>query len=155
MSKLMIIRGLPGSGKSTLARNIWMNTDFDDIFEADMYFEDNLGNYNFDATKLYDAHKWCFEKVYENVHYEYDVIVANTFTTNKEMKQYLELLDVFYDLEITVVDMVTQFESVHGVPQETMDKMRGRWQALDQYWIDRGVEYLTSDNFNCQNIVKE
>ena len=155
MSKLMIIRGLPGSGKSTLARNIWMNTDFDDIFEADMYFEDNLGNYNFDATKLYDAHKWCFEKVYENVHYEYDVIVANTFTTNKEMKQYLELLDEFYDLEIIVVDMVTQFESVHGVPQETMDKMRGRWQALDQYWIDRGVEYLTSDNFNCQNIVKE
>jgi adenylate kinase len=147
MSKLMIIRGLPGSGKSTLARNIWMNTEFDCIFEADMYFEDSMGNYNFDATKLYNAHKWCFEKVYENVHYEYDVIVANTFTTNKELKQYLELLDVFDTLEITVVDVVTQFESVHGVPQETMNKMRGRWQALDQYWIDRGVEYLTSDNF--------
>lgn len=147
MSKLLIIRGLPGSGKSTLARDIWMNSEYDDIFEADMYFEDNLGNYNFDATKLYDAHKWCFQKVYENVHYGYDVIVANTFTTHKEMKQYLELLDAFDDLEITVVDMVTQFESIHGVPQETMEKMRGRWQALDQYWIDRGVEYLTSDNF--------
>ena len=62
MSKLLIIRGLPGSGKSTLARNIWMNTDFDDIFEADMYFEDNLGNYNFDATKLYDVTSGVFKR---------------------------------------------------------------------------------------------
>ena len=145
MAKLMIVRGLPGSGKSTLARKMWETIpEYDEVFEADMYFMDG-DQYNFDATKLCNAHKWCFQKVYESIHYEYDVIVANTFTTNKEMKQYLELIDVFPKLDVIVVDMKTQFESIHGVPQDIFDKMKARWQPLDSAWIARGVIYTDSE----------
>lgn len=152
MAKLMIIRGLPGSGKSTLAGKIWSESCvWDDVVEADMYFMDG-NEYKFDATKLYNAHKWCFDKVYENLHYDYNVIVSNTFTTMKEMKQYLELMDVFPDLEITVVDMVTQFESIHNVPTETMEKMKNRWQPLDPSWIDRGVIYTDSEKLAIENM---
>jgi thymidylate kinase len=146
MAKLMIIRGLPGSGKSTLAQKVWeASCVYDERYEADMYFMKN-DKYEFDATKLYNAHKWCFEKVYEDLHYDYNVIVSNTFTTMKELKQYLELMDVFPDLEITVVDMATQFESIHNVPQLTIDIMKDRWQPLDPSWVERGVIYTDSEN---------
>lgn len=145
MAKLMIVRGLPGSGKSTLARKMWETIpEYDEIFEADMYFMDG-DEYKFDATKLCNAHKWCFQKVYESIQYDYDVIVANTFTTNKEMKQYLELLYDFPTLEITVVDMKTQFESIHGVPEDTINKMKARWQPLDPAWVDLGILYTDSE----------
>ena len=55
---LILIRGLPGSGKSTMARVKYPNHIH---LEADMYFEDDKGNYNFDPKKLKEAHKWCLE----------------------------------------------------------------------------------------------
>ena len=54
MKELFLLRGLPGSGKSTLAKSI-----SEVHYEADMYFVDADGNYNFDATLLKDAHNWC------------------------------------------------------------------------------------------------
>jgi len=145
MAKLMIIRGLPGSGKSTLAKKVYDSSClWDEHYEADMYFMKG-DVYNFDINNLHNAHKWCFDEVYEDLHYDYSVIVSNTFTTMKEMKQYLELMDVFPDLEITVVDMVTQFESIHNVPAETMEKMKNRWQPLDPSWVERGVLYTDSE----------
>ena len=53
---LTLVRGLPGSGKSTFANWIWNEYA---ICEADKFFYDKEGNYNFDATKLSQAHKWC------------------------------------------------------------------------------------------------
>jgi len=146
MAKLLIVRGLPGSGKSTLAKKMWeASCVYDEHYEADMYFMDG-DEYKFDATKLYNAHKWCFEKVYEDIHYDYNVIVSNTFTTMKELERYLELMDTFPTLEITVVDVLTQFGSIHGVPEETMERMKNRWQPLDSSWVDRGVIYVDSKN---------
>jgi len=57
---LTLVRGLPGSGKSTFANFIW--NDYA-ICEADKFFTDKEGNYNFDASKLKEAHKWCKEQV--------------------------------------------------------------------------------------------
>ena len=57
---LTLVRGLPGSGKSTFANNI---TNEFSVCEADKFFYDKEGNYNFDATKLSQAHKWCKEQV--------------------------------------------------------------------------------------------
>ncbi len=51
------MRGLPGSGKSTLAKNIanlYSNTT---ICSGDDYFTNPEGVYEFDASKLADAHK--------------------------------------------------------------------------------------------------
>ena len=55
MSKLIIVRGAMGSGKTTFANKLTRNlikfgyspTDICH-FEADQYFEDENGNYNFD-----------------------------------------------------------------------------------------------------------
>ena len=53
---LYIIRGLPGSGKSTLGVKLCGEGN---TFAADDYFEDDTGVYNFDPTRLKDAHAWC------------------------------------------------------------------------------------------------
>jgi len=49
---LYIVRGIPGSGKSTFAKTLGGNH-----YEADMYFIGESGNYNFDPTKIKDAHQ--------------------------------------------------------------------------------------------------
>ena len=59
---LYIVRGLPGSGKSTFAKQL-VSHDFL-VCEADKYFIDKeTGEYNFDFTKIKDAHKFCQDTV--------------------------------------------------------------------------------------------
>ena len=57
MKELYLLRGLPGSGKSTLAKSLGGKH-----FEADMYFVRD-GEYQFDVTKLKEAHEWCRSSV--------------------------------------------------------------------------------------------
>ena len=54
MKELFLLRGLPGSGKSTFANFVWNEYA---ICEADKFFYDKEGNYNFDATKIKQAHE--------------------------------------------------------------------------------------------------
>ena len=58
MKHLILFRGLPGSGKTSLSSVLC-----DKVFSADMFFENMMPNgdlvYNFDFTKLRDAHSWC------------------------------------------------------------------------------------------------
>ena len=81
---LTLVRGLPGSGKSTFANWIWNEYA---ICEADKFFVDNEGNYNFDATKLREAHEWCRNAVetrmkdnQANPQFYPEIVVSNTFT---------------------------------------------------------------------------
>ena len=59
--ELILLRGLPGSGKSTLAKIILQlrSTDEPEVLSADDFFEDKEGEYNFDPTKLKEAHNYC------------------------------------------------------------------------------------------------
>ena len=52
MKTLYIVRGLPGSGKSTFAHTLDCP-----VFEADMFFVNSEGVYNFDFTRIKDAIK--------------------------------------------------------------------------------------------------
>ncbi len=92
---LTLLRGLPGSGKSTFANLI---TNEFSICEADKFFTDKEGNYNFDATKLSQAHSWCREQVeirmkdnQMNEQFYPHIVVSNTFTKEWEMSEYFEL----------------------------------------------------------------
>ena len=127
MSRLIIIRGIPGSSKSTYARKLLFEKYVDDHFEADMYFMKN-NQYIFDVSKLHEAHKWCFDNVRQSLKQGKNVVVSNTFTTLKELKPYLDLNNDIPDLKISVIRMVSYYGSIHSVPNETIEKMKNRFQ---------------------------
>lgn len=130
---LFLLRGLPGSGKSTLANLLW--DDFL-ICEADKYFYGEDGTYNFDPTKLKDAHKWCQEKVETymkdsliNDQFYRQIVVSNTFTQEWEMKTYMDLA---YKYQYRVVSLIVENRhggsNIHGVPEDKLKIMKDRFE---------------------------
>lgn len=132
MRILFLLRGVSGAGKSTLANHIWSSGV---IFEADQYFYDENGNYNFDASKLNLAHGWCKLRVEhamednletKGAHFP-EIIVSNTFTTEKELEPYLELAKQYdYRVVSLIVENRHGNSSVHNVPAETLVKQKNR-----------------------------
>lgn len=133
MKILYLIRGLPGSGKTTFAKSIWASGI---IFETDQYFIDRDGNYNFNPNKLEEAHKWCNTQVknamdlnkIKNQYYP-EIIVSNTFTTEKEMKPYFDLASEYgYKVVSLIIENRHNNKSIHNVPAKTMEKMQKRFE---------------------------
>ncbi len=128
MEKLLfIVRGLPGSGKTTLAHII-----ANGVCSADDYFTDSEGNYNFDPSKLKAAHADCQSRVEQHMTYgEPLVAVANTFTQEWEMEHYLNLAKEYgYMVQSIIVENRHGGENIHGVPDESITKMRNRFQVV-------------------------
>ena len=130
---LTLVRGLPGSGKSTFANFVW--NDYA-ICEADKFFYDKEGNYNFVASKLKQAHEWCKNEVETrrkdneaNPQYYPEIVVSNTFTQEWEMEAYYELAKKYDYLVISmIVENRHGGKNVHGVPEEKLEQMRSRFQ---------------------------
>jgi len=121
--RLVICRGIPGSGKSTFAKKL---PGFLHL-ETDMYWHKNpLNEYRYDASKIYDAHKWCQGEVKQQLKWKKNVAVSNTFTTLKEFKEY-ELMSEELKVPMLVVKCVGEWKDVHGVPEEALVRMRSRW----------------------------
>jgi predicted kinase len=129
MTTLTLVRGLPGSGKSTYARQLLAPRT--QHLEADMYFVDPEGNHTFNPSRLHAAHVWCLDRTTSLLIGGTNVIVSNTFTTMKEMQTYLDVARR-HSLKLEVIEMRTQYSSIHGVPEATMDKMRARWVTLPE-----------------------
>lgn len=125
MQTLTLIRGLPGSGKSTLAEAMadQANTIH---FEADMFFMVS-GKYAFDKTKLHQAHQWCFTKAGEYLYHAMNVVVSNTFTTQKECQPYIDLAKRM-GVHLQIITVQGDYGSIHDVPDETIQKMKQRFQ---------------------------
>jgi predicted kinase len=122
MPTLTIIRGVSGSGKTTLAQKIGAV-----VMEADQYFEDAVGGYNFDASKLKEAHAYCKSGVDYWMKHNHDVVVSNTFTRRWEFQPYLDMADG-YDYDVQVITVEGNFGSIHNVPDEVIQKQRDRWE---------------------------
>jgi predicted kinase len=122
---LYIVRGIPGSGKSTFAKQLTSN-----VFEADHYFIDNEGNYNFDPSKIKDAHKDC----QDNVRYAMEssiskIAVSNTSTQDWELQPYFELAKKYgYTVFSVVVENRHEGVNQHGVPEDKLELMRNRFE---------------------------
>jgi len=125
MSKdLILVRGLPSSGKTTLAKKLCAG-----VVSADDYFEKS-GEYLFDASKLGVAHNHCKRRVEQQMIIGTMIAVANTFTTEKEMKPYFKLAEKYgYTVTTVIVESRHGNKNDHNVPSETVDKMRERFSV--------------------------
>jgi len=130
MKTLILLRGLPGAGKSTIARLLVGDKDYCHK-EADMYFVDRVGIYNFDGSKIKLAHDWCREEVEFVMRHEHPtVVVSNTFTQEWEMEAYYELAKKYdYRVSTLVVENRHGGKNVHNVPDEVLDKMEARFEV--------------------------
>jgi predicted kinase len=127
---LTLIRGVPGSGKSTLARRMLHSYVVNDVpayhYEADQFFTDEAGNYNWDGMKIGAAHAWCQEQCAAKLAEGATVIVSNTFTTKKELQVYFDMIQQ-YGQNPTVYLAQSNFSSIHGVPEQVLENMRKRF----------------------------
>ena len=124
MATLYIVRGVPGTGKSTFAKEL-VRTYRQPIFhfEADDYFIDDEGNYKFVQANLNKAHQRCFTLTKKGLNAGWDVVVANTFCTQRECQCYIDYAKQ-NGHEIKVHTMPYEFGSIHNVPQDVMTRMR-------------------------------
>lgn len=125
MKELFLLRGLPGSGKSTIAKSI-----SDVHYEADMYFVDADGNYDFNATLLKDAHNWCQLMTETAMNYNTPkIVVSNTFTQEWEMSAYREMAEAHgYTVYSIIVENRHEGVNTHGVPEESLSRMKQRFE---------------------------
>ena len=129
MKELFLLRGLPGSGKSTLAKMLVGDKNYCHK-EADMYFVDRVGNYNFNPSQLKDAHKWCQDEIEFAMKYDHSpVVVSNTFTQEWEMEAYYKLAEKYgYQVHSLVVENRHGGINEHGVPADKLEQMKNRFE---------------------------
>lgn len=138
MTTLTIVRGLPGAGKTTYAQTLEGNH-----FEADDFMIIN-GEYKFDFRLLEAAHDWCWSSTVKSLRERNNTIVSNTFTQLWEIDRYLSIPNMLpgESIDITVVEVRTQFSNIHNVPEDKLKVMATRWQQLPddfQYIVKRIV----------------
>lgn len=126
-----ILRGLPGSGKSSLAELLRDSVDeamfpLPDILSADNYFVDKDGNYNFDISRIGEAHDWCYQQFVASISdykafYSGFVIVDNTNCKESEFLRYKEYAEEHgYTVFVLLVENWHGNKSVHNVPETTL-----------------------------------
>ena len=129
--ELILLRGLPGSGKTTLAKIILQlrSTDEPEILSADDFFEDKEGDYNFDPTKLKEAHNYCQFRCSERMRQQKArIVVANTFTQEWEMDEYFKMAERYnYRVHTVIVENRHGNKNVHGVPEDKLQQMKNRF----------------------------
>lgn len=125
-----ILRGISGAGKSTYTRTFLPSAL---VCSADLFFELGGDGYKFDASKLGQAHQWCFSQFEAALQRGVEnVVVDNTNTKLWEFKNYVAAAAKYgYTVQVvrlTVDPKVAAARNVHGVPADKVQQMQDRFQ---------------------------
>ena len=76
------------------------------------------------------AHAWCQRKCRRFMKTQAErIVVANTSTTERELKPYYDLARNFnYKVFSIIVENRASTKNIHGVPEETIIKMKNRFE---------------------------
>lgn len=133
MPNLFIVRGIPGSGKTTYATTVLSHALH---FEADQFFVRADGQYKYDIALIGEAHDWCYGNVVRQLLLGNAVVVSNTFTALWELDRYVTIPSIVPDVVVSVIEMRTEYQSIHGIPPEKLQKMKDRWEEIPEVWIN-------------------
>ena len=130
---LYLIRGIPGSGKSTYAKSLGCL-----VVEADMYSMRN-GVYDYDHTRIGDAHAWSLEMAKMAMDRGMDVAVANTFVYYKFMDPYIQYANRL-NIPVKIIKCNGNHKSVHPVPKKIIEAMKQNWEQLPPFISEEVIE---------------
>lgn len=148
---LIIVRGLPGSGKSTIAHDLARTSGLRgysiEICETDQFFMKD-GKYEFDASKLHRYHTKNQDACWNAMKNDVDwVVVSNTSLTLSEVVPYIHSA-VLSGYDVQVVTAKGNYESLHAVPLETIERMRRKTVPHDKFvgQVNNWIENFTPDS---------
>lgn len=137
----VLMRGLPGSGKSFIAYQLveeTVKTAENHIVSADQYFTNKMGRYNFDSSKLSEAHEFTQRQFTQLACQGVSpLIVDNTNMCYWEMYYYLQVA-VQYKYHVEIMEPATPWmlrpdilkqKNTHAVPEATIKNMRAKYEA--------------------------
>ena len=143
---LFLITGAAGSGKSTLAQLIQNIAKkyiepIAEICEADEYWYIlGKGKYAFNPKLLWKAHKWCQDNAREVMSHGANLIVSNTNIKPSDRKAYFDMADE-YGYKVVFIHLTTQFQNQHGVPDESVKRMRDTYVPPTGWELERILKW--------------
>lgn len=141
-----ILSGISGCGKSTYAAKLPAKA----VFSTDDYFMRN-GKYEFDASRLSDAHELTFKYFLDVVEHAENIVIDNTNIDPIEIAPY-HLAGRAHGHEVKIINFKVDIKdlpkiakrNLHNVPENTVKMMweRQRDRKLPPWWtvIDIAVK---------------
>lgn len=127
---LTIVRGVQGAGKSEFGLWLIHGKDNTVLLSTDHYFYNKKGEYQFDPRKLKQAHERCQEECAAYLERGYSVIIANTFSREREIKPYQDMAAEFnVRFYSVIVEHRHNGKNLHGVPEDKVKDVAKRFSV--------------------------